>query len=295
VKGTNNIPTLPSDGYKSIMAYYDAQEYSKKNIRDFYIHGLADDTYELKMPLPPHRQANHSILLVTNGSLTTSSGSDNYTVDQSALIVVPAGQITSLSFMSDDIQGFYLHFSAQYLPNPDLDFSDWLLRPVLRFDKTELRHLTTLLQRMQQLNESEANAAVVKAYLATFLSEMKQAIDAKTRINFSAHERIAFGFKKLLAQHISRRNSLHFYANELNITPNHLNKSIKIALGRSASSLTDELLVLEAKVLMQKAGLDIGGIAFELGFDDASYFGRFFKKHTGFTPKEYRRTIELSD
>jgi hypothetical protein len=34
------------------MSYYDPKEYGKKNINDFYIHGLSDDTYELKMPLP---------------------------------------------------------------------------------------------------------------------------------------------------------------------------------------------------------------------------------------------------
>ncbi len=62
------------------MAYYDPKEYDKKNIdKDFYIHGLSDDTYELKMPLPSHRQTNHSIILVTQGSLIASSGFDNYT------------------------------------------------------------------------------------------------------------------------------------------------------------------------------------------------------------------------
>src|ERR1700722_4091746 len=96
------------------MAYYDSKEYDKKNIHDFYIHGLSDDTYELKMPLPSHRQINHSIILVTQGSIIASSGLDSYTVEQNAMIVIPAGQITSLSFMSEDIEGCYLHFSDAY-------------------------------------------------------------------------------------------------------------------------------------------------------------------------------------
>jgi len=54
------------------------------------------------------------------------------------------------------------------------------------------------------------------------------------------------------------------------------------------------MLVLEAKVLMQKNDLSVSEIAFEIGIDDVSYFGRFFKKHTGFAPTEYRKMIDLS-
>ena len=88
---------------------------------------------------------------------------------------------------------------------------------------------------------------------------------------------------------------MKFYAAELNVTPNHLNKSVKVTLGRSASALIDEMLVLEAKVLMQKKTMSVSEIAFETGFEDVSYFGRFFKKHTGFAPTEYRKMIGLSE
>ncbi|MGG9963188.1 helix-turn-helix domain-containing protein [Ferruginibacter sp. SUN106] len=295
MKKIKNIPTLKDDGFKTIMLYYDREEYNKKNINDFYIHGLSDKTYELRMPLPPHRQSNHSILLVTKGSLIASSGFDNYTVEQNAIIVVPAGQITSLSFMSDDIEGFYLHFSTNYLSQTDLDFADWLAKPFIKFEETEIEHLLTLLKRMQKLNESDTNESIIKSYLTAFLSEMKQSNDFQTRVNFPAHERITLEFKKLLNYNITKHSSASFYAEKLNVTTNHLNKSVKSTLGKSASSLIDEMLILEAKVLMQKSNMAISEIASEIGFEDISYFGRFFKKHTGSTPTEYRKLIELSE
>jgi AraC family transcriptional activator of pobA len=277
------------------MSYYDPKEYSKKNIGDFYIHGLSDDTYELKMPLPPHRQSNHSLILVTKGSIIASSGFDNYTIDQDTMIVIPAGQITSLSFMSDDIEGFYLHFSTNYLSHTEFDFSDWLIKPVIKFEKTESKHLITLLERMQKLNESETNTSIIKLYLSSFLEEMKQSVNFQMRINFSAHERITMEFKRLLNYNITKHSAVKFYAAELNVTPNHLNKSVKITLGRTASTLIEETLILETKILMQKNNMSISEIAFEIGFEDVSYFGRFFKKHTGLTPKDYRKMIELSE
>jgi AraC family transcriptional activator of pobA len=295
LKKLKSIPTLRDDGFKIIMSYYDAKEYNKKNINDFYIHGLSDNTYELKMPLPPHRQTIHSVILVTKGSIIAGSGFDNYTVEQNMMIIIPAGQITSLSFMSENIEGFYLHFSDNYLSHAKVDLSTWLIRPVIKFANTELEHLTILLRRMQKLNENEANADVIKLYLAAFLAEMEQSSDFCLRINFTAHERLTMKFKRLLNFNITKDKSVSFYASELNVTPNHLNKSVKLTLGRSASVLIDETLILEAKVLIQKNNLSVSEIAFETGFEDVSYFGRFFKKHTGFTPTEYRKMIDLSE
>lgn len=296
MKKIKNIPTLKEgDDFKIIMSYQDSKEYDKKNINDFYIHGLSDDTYELRMPLPPHRQTNHSIILVINGSIIASSGFDNYSVEQNAMIVIPAGQVTSLSFMSENIEGFYLHFSDDYLSQIKVDLSKWLIRPVIKFGNAELRHLTTLLKRMQKLNENIANADIIKLYLATFLAEMEQSTDFRLRINIPAHERITMEFKKLLSYNITTHRSVSFYASELNVTPNHLNKSVKTTLDKSASALIDEMLILEAKILMQKNDMSIGEIAFEIGFEDVSYFGRFFKKHTDVTPSEYRKSIDLSE
>lgn len=277
------------------MSYYDPIEYSKQNINDFYIHGLSDNTYELKMPLPPHRQFTHSLLFVLEGSLIASSGFDDYTLNQNTMIFVPAGQVSSLSFMSEDIKGFYLHFTNSYLSQQeDLDFSEWLIKPILKFNKIETDHLLTLLNRMQQLNENDINSNLIKLYLATFLTEIRRSVDLRMKANFHAHERITVGFKKLLNFNITKHRSVSFYANELHISPNHLNRAVRLTLGRSASSLIDEMLILEARILMQKSNMTISEIAFEIGFDDASYFGRFFKKHTGIAPTDYRKTLELS-
>lgn len=64
-----------------------------------------------------------------------------------------------------------------------------------------------------------------------------------------------------------------------------------MALGKSASGLIEESLILEAKVLMQKSNMSVSEIAFDIGFEDVSYFARFFKKHTGFAPTQYRKSI----
>lgn len=78
----------------------------------------------------------------------------------------------------------------------------------------------------------------------------------------------------------------------LHITLNHLNKTINKQLGKSAQSVYNEILLQEAKVLLLQTSQDISEIAFSLGFNDLSYFGKFFKKHAHQTPLEYRKMIE---
>lgn len=71
--------------------------------------------------------------------------------------------------------------------------------------------------------------------------------------------------------------SIQTYANELNITPNHLNKLVKKETGKTTSEIIREITILEAKVLLLQTNLTINEISIELGYDDTSNFSRIFK------------------
>jgi AraC-like DNA-binding protein len=81
------------------------------------------------------------------------------------------------------------------------------------------------------------------------------------------------------------------YADMLNVSAGHLSEVIKQQSGKSAIAHIHERLILEAKRLIFHTEQSIKEIAFELGFEDASYFNRFFKRITGQTPADYRLRI----
>jgi AraC family transcriptional activator of pobA len=81
------------------------------------------------------------------------------------------------------------------------------------------------------------------------------------------------------------------YASKLNISPGHLSEIIKTQSGKPAIKHIHERLVLEARRLLFHTNNSLKEIAFDLGFSDASYFNRFFKRETGSTPAEYRTKI----
>jgi AraC family transcriptional activator of pobA len=96
-------------------------------------------------------------------------------------------------------------------------------------------------------------------------------------------------FQKLIELHYTRLKLPKDYAGMLYITPNHLNAVCKDILGMQAGEVIRNRAMLEAKRLLTNPQLTISEIAFELNFNDNSYFTKFFKKFEGITPEEFRK------
>ena len=113
---TEKIPTLKPDNFKKLlMADVDHFQLDKPNFNDFYIHDLSKDSYKLKLPLPPHRKTVNDFILISSGTMTKSSGIDTYKVTKNSIFLLPAGQITTTTSISTKLEGFYCHFSNNFL------------------------------------------------------------------------------------------------------------------------------------------------------------------------------------
>jgi len=95
-------------------------------------------------------------------------------------------------------------------------------------------------------------------------------------------------FKALLADHFIEERKVSFYADKMHLTPKYFSTVIKEVSGKMAGAWINEMLLLEAKVRLQNKAHSIAQIAYDLDFSDPSHFGKFFKKHTGISPLEYR-------
>jgi len=95
-------------------------------------------------------------------------------------------------------------------------------------------------------------------------------------------------YKKNLSQYIYEKQKITDYAEMMAISPNHLNKCVKTTTGKSAIDLLNEMLLLEAKVLLKQTDLTVTEIAYKLGKNEIGNFARFFKSQTGMRPSEYR-------
>lgn len=84
------------------------------------------------------------------------------------------------------------------------------------------------------------------------------------------------------------KHSLSFFAQRLNLTPNYLSCRVKEYSGRTATEWIEESVILEAKTMLKHTNLTIQEIAYKLNFPTQTFFGKYFKRITGISPKQYR-------
>ncbi|MDO3410392.1 AraC family transcriptional regulator [Saccharibacillus sp. CPCC 101409] len=267
--------------------------------------------YTLKAELPfdyteiaePHRHDCFEIFWVTGGSGSARIDFQTYRYSPRSFCLISPGQIHGWagSESDDPLEGWLLVFSADLLSqtrnSAGGEGADALFRLIGRSpfhivdaEQAEvLNGLFRLLEREwegRQLYREEAFAG----YLRLLLLEYDRLQDRWERAHREeAGFRLTGQYLNAVEQHYRTPAGVSDYASMLHVTANHLIESVKKTLGKSAGEVLRERQLLEAKRLLRYSSLPIAGIARELGYDDPSYFGRFFKKSTGSTPTEFRK------
>lgn len=296
-----NIPVLSPIIFRKDYIKNNTDELlNDETIAQFFIHSFKDDDVYLKFPLPPHKKTVHDFVFITHGSMKKSLGLKSYHLGKNDFLFTPKNNITTTEFVSEDLEGFYCHFTDEFIgANPFLGM--WITQTsnknFLEVSQKEALHLEFLLMRMVQLykgqKENTNNQRLITFYLSTFIAELFFTVKKLTP-GPRQNKDLFSNFINLIHKRFKQNWTIREYAAQLNITPNHLNKRIKKEVGKTTSGIIREITILEAKVLLLQTSMTINEISADLGFNDASYFSRLFKYETGHSPSNYRKMIDLS-
>lgn len=145
----------------------------------------------------------------------------------------------------------------------------------------------------EMINENQKNNQFsnlkIGFHLMNLFIDIERSLEA-VKIKTSDYQSVLLNnFQELIDQNFKNKKLPKEYAELLYITPNHLNALCKDILGNSAGELIRSRVVLEAKRLLVNKEISVTEIAYLLNFQDASYFVKFFKKYTEFTPEQFRK------
>jgi len=178
----------------------------------------------------------------------------------------------------------------------DFEFLRIWGNPCVQLDKQTSKFVLHLFKRI--LLEYSAhgldNLDIIQPYFITLLCEINRVYEPVLQGRPPAAVKIANAFRELLFAHARTKHLATDYAAMLNVSPNHLNKTVKAATNKPVTKWIDEAIILEAKVLLGQSGLSLNEIAAAVGLEDQSYFTRLFKKYEGVTPTVFRKMIEKS-
>ena len=303
-KAGENVKTYEAKGFREkFLGEDNPMHVLFRSNSDHFFCLKMEEMMRLRYPVPPSKHSCHTLIFVSSGSHIMKSGYEEYQTVSNEIIVVPAGQVFSIKNINNAHTGYICQFHPDILIGKygnremlnDFDFLKISGNPKVTLTPEDVPDIETILNRLQKeySETTTANLNIVQSYLIALFYEMNKN-SIKVSKNISAAEVITNKFKELIHQNIKTQHLVHYYASLLNVTPNHLNKSVKTVTGKSAAKWIDETILLEAKYLLFQTTLSVSEIAIQVGHEDQSYFSRFFKKHEGITPIQYRKMIDKS-
>ncbi|MFC0515323.1 helix-turn-helix domain-containing protein [Mucilaginibacter angelicae] len=245
-----------------------------------------------------HRHDFYYILALENASGSHNIDFTPYTISNQSVFFIRPGQVHQL-ILNAASTGYLLQFRDEfYFPN-DKSFN-YLLRKASHTNhyqfstggfKKPLGLLTYIFQEFTEKNERYDE--VIKANLGIFFIELtrQQSSRPTETTTLYMQERLE-KFLELLEVHIFTHKQVAQYAEMLNLSVYQLNAVVKAALGKTSSELINGQIILEAKRCLLATSNQVNQTAYRLGYEDVSYFIRFFKKHTGYSPEVFRHNFK---
>lgn len=296
----NSIPYFTTFDLKKYFFKEDAaiEKLYTQNAENFFIAPFSAFKKQIKLPVPYYRRSVTQIYVVTKGTAKKRCNLNQVTIATGQAHLWLQDQISAVDWLSDDIEGYFLHFSQEFILQSQhttrvfedfLPLNQYMESQAITLDTETQQILIQNLERMHYMHIHNFSEKIIRSYLLTILYEINHLLPKQTDhlITINKHSDLVHNFKKLLIENITKEQSVAFYSEKLNVSPNHLNKTVKSLTGKSTKTWINDVLLIGAKILLVQSELTVNEIAFTLGFSDPSYFNRFFKKHTGVSPFVY--------
>ncbi len=260
------------------------------------IRGIILDDYPLRLD-------GFLFYLCLKGHCTLLIDLNSYEISPGSLVVTIPNHVIQLSNQSPDFTGKVLFVSRQFTEDMINRLQD--VTSLFFYAKKHPCH---------KMNEKEVSAFVeyhsflMKRIEGTSIFKRQICEGILSSLFYSACE--AFGrdilssdkagqtrkhilfdrFIALLMDNYKTERLIMFYADKMCITPKYLSSLVKEVSGMYAGQWIDQAVILEAKVQLRNTDKTIQQISDELHFANQSFFGKYFRHHTGFSPSAYRHS-----
>lgn len=247
-----------------------------------------------------HRHSFYHLLLFTKGAGYHTIDFEQFPVKAGEIYFMIPGQVHSWSF-EGEVDGYVINFSEDIFRNfllkqdylEQFPFFRGTAKDSVVFLEAGIAEKAGSLMKdiITEVSSGYNTDMVCAVLISLFITIARNGPGPEKQIPVQ-NQLILFNFRKLLNAYYAEKRLPKEYAEMLYITPNHLNALCNDLLGLSAGELIRDRVLLEAKRLLVNVDISVSEIAYRLNFTDNSYFTKFFKKYTGVTPEDFRKSFK---
>ncbi|MCT4613763.1 MAG: helix-turn-helix domain-containing protein [Marinifilaceae bacterium] len=298
--------------FKTIAEYNKDIGISAPKHPHFDIRRFEDNMNHVKSDMPAFRHEFYSIAIKANGGGKFKVGDKTSSADGVSVFFNSPFQILSWDILPN-WSGYYIMFSQDFLAQSRI--FDTLLDefPFLKIDKAipfeipenKLKNILLIFRQIEDeyYSDNIDKQNFINSYVLLLLNLVKRLFNQQVD-NSKAEQQIRNANLKLLTRFqeliknsfqpngvlemFSNPHSTSFYAQILNIHPNHLNAVVKSITGLTALNHIHDHIIQLAKGQLSQTTDSMKEIAYSLHFETPSHFSSFFKKKVGVSPKEFR-------
>ena len=236
-----------------------------------------------------HLHGFYEIIWFQKGSGTHYVDFNQYAIAPGTIFFISPGQIHSFDKKNDQ-EGYVLKICAEL-------FDDFVSLSCVTVQDKDSAALEMLIGAMQEelkkedsLGHREALHALVKLFVIMVrrsYAEINPSAPNPHKVSYKAF----LNFRKLIEENYCRMHTVKDYAALLNVSSKTLTLYVNECSKYSPLELINNRIILEAKRLLRYSVLSVKEIAFRLGFEDPSYFAKFFKRLVKQSPADYRESF----
>ena len=251
----------------------------------------------------PHRHTYYEIHYVIQGKGSHMIDFKSYELQPHSLYFISPGQVHLIKRKSPILakvilfaEDFNLLFQYNHNILTELSFFHSIEDfPHLVLDKDQIPIIDKTIQEIENEYRSDrfGKTSLVASSMNILLIHIQRFYeDAHKSKTHPKSAQIVRRFKQAISHSISSEHSVESYAQSIGVSPGHLRVTVKEVTGLTPGEMIRNRLVIEAKRLLLYTEMTIAEIGYALSFEDPSYFGRFFKRETNQSPKQFRQSIQ---
>ena len=268
-----------------------------------FIPDVSNEQRSRLVRVPAKSTKTMSLLVCKMGNAVVKVGSDEYELTDRDCLFVRSGIIAELRSMDDRCTFFTILLNEDYYfpvfgsAALTLLQRNWIKNPVCKLEEAELEESIALYKRIKERMLSTTGemfqADILKGYVQSLLYIIYSGYltegEGTSQERVSRKRELYNRFVGLVEKNYTKERGIAFYAGELCITPRYLSKVVYEESGCKAGDYIDDFVISEAKRLLKSRQYTVLQICDLLGFPNQSFFSRYFKRLTGFTPTEYQK------